>query len=87
MALSAFYRVGLIVAIQCTAIIQQVAVVIPGVGLTVDAGQVIGCIIDVVRDLRRRDGRRLLGAAIALPVVCRVAYRIVGIGEGVGVIT
>ena len=47
MALSAFYRVGLIVAIQCAAIVQQVAVVVPGISLTVDAGQAIGGIVGV----------------------------------------
>ncbi len=57
--------VGLIIAIQCAAVICQVAIVIPGVGDAACFRHPIGVVIDVGDHLRARDRPRLRRAAVA----------------------
>jgi hypothetical protein len=40
--------IGVVIGIATQAVVQQVAVVVPGVGLPVDAGQAVGCVVLVV---------------------------------------
>ena len=70
--------IRLIVSVRLRAVADQITVVIPGVGLTIHTGKAIGCIIDVVRYLRRGDGRGLRRA---------IADGVIGILKRVGHLT
>ena len=60
--------IGLIVNIHRTAIIQQIAIAVSRVRLTIHTRQAVGGIIDVVRHPRRSDCR-LLHRAVADSVI------------------
>ena len=62
--------VGLVIAIQCAAIVEQVAIVIPRVVHAANIAQAIGCVIGVVRDLCGRDRPRLNAIAMTLYPYC-----------------
>lgn len=55
---------GLIVTILAGAIVDEITVVVPGVGLPIHAGQAIRGVVLIRRDLRARDRRRLCRAVV-----------------------
>ncbi len=61
------HPVGAIVEVCRTAVVDEVAVVVPGIGLTIHAAQAICGIIGIIRDDLRGDRARLHGA-VASPV-------------------
>ena len=78
-----------IIRIRARAIVQQIAVVVPRVGLTVDARESVRGIVGVgVRDGRaaRQDGALLFGQPVAnriIGVAEEFARRVVGSGQAI----
>jgi hypothetical protein len=64
-----------IVCIRACAVIEQAAVVIPGIGLTIDTGQAVGIVIDITG----RAQSRFLGEAVAYGVVGVMVERTGGV--------
>jgi len=80
--------VGRVVAVCARAVAEQVAVVVPGVGLTIDASETIRIVVDIVGDeggtaCARAHGLRQAVACRIVAVLERAAIAVVGGGEAV----
>jgi len=80
--------VGRVVAVRACAIAEKVAVVVPGVGLTIDAGEPVGVVVDIVGDeggtaCARAHGLRQAVAGRVVAVLERAAIAVAGGGQAV----